>query len=387
MPVLTESSEHMKWRRPRSQLIQPISETDPYNPNPAPSSSSSSIIQSTRCKSTISSLLLSGFTTTNEAASSSSKKKTNFPSSAKFRGLGCTASASQQVSVPAVIRSSADWEGGKKVKNKKGYNKKNVRNEFKDKSQSQSQGVVANDGPAGFGLNSATTFMDFQDVWCGPGIGFSAETAGSVDCVVARRNVSGRGKIDGDHNRMNSHHRERPFLARRTVSPDTISFLDSEPEFLISQSESEVFGSRCYRHVRHASPEGLAEIMMFQSSLMRGGRSDMDRYRELRLDVDNMTYEQLLELGERIGYVSTGLKEDEISQCLRKIKLSMMNDQSQHPSGQIDGKCIICQEEYEADDDMGRLNCGHLFHIQCIEQWLAHKKTCPFCKVEATTKR
>ncbi|KAL6178185.1 hypothetical protein ACLB2K_049704 [Fragaria x ananassa] len=371
MPVLTESSEHMKWRRPRSQLIQPISETDPYNPNPEPS-----ILQSTRCKSTISSLLLSSFTTTNEFSSSSSsltnKKKTNFPSSAKFRGLGCTASASQQVSVPAVIRSSADWEGGKKVKKKK--NKKNVRSEYKDKSQNQG-GVD--------GLNSVAC-MDFQDAWCGPGIGFSAETAGSVDCVVARRNVSGRGKIDGDHIRMNSHHRERPYLARRTVSPDTISFLDSEPEFLISRPGSEVFGSRCYRHVRHASPEGLAEIMMFQSSLMMGGRSDMDRYREWRLDVDNMTYEQLLELGERIGYVSTGLTKEEIRRCVQKIKLSMLSDQSQHD------KCIICQEEYEADDvadEMGKvLNCGHVFHFECIEQWLAHKNTCPFCKVEAKTK-
>lgn len=45
------------------------------------------------------------------------------------------------------------------------------------------------------------------------------------------------------------------------MSPDTISFLDSEPEFLISRPGSEVFGSRCYRHVRHASPEGLAEVV------------------------------------------------------------------------------------------------------------------------------
>lgn len=53
--------------------------------------------------------------------------------------------------------------------------------------------------------------------------------------------------------------------------------------------------------------------------------------------------QELLELGERIGYVSTGLKEDEISRCLRKIKLSMLSDQSPHSSGQLDGKCIICQ--------------------------------------------
>ncbi|XP_021810887.1 uncharacterized protein LOC110754158 [Prunus avium] len=377
MPVVTESSttvaENIKWRRPRSQFSQPISDTDP----------TPSIIQSTRCKSTISSLLLSSFTTnTNETLPTSlnNKKKTNF-SSSTFRGLGCAASASQQVSVPAVIRNSADWQGKKvkKKKQKKNINTKNNtsndKNEYKDKTQHQ--GAV--DGPS-FGLNSATC-MDFQDVWCGPGIGFSAETAGSVDCVVARRNVSGRGKIDGD---KLSSHRERPCLARRTVSPETVSFLDSEPDFVTSRPESEVFGGRCYRHVRHPSPEGLAEIMLFQSSLLMGGR--LDRFRDWRLDVDNMSYEELLELGDRIGHVSTGLKEHEISCCLRKIKLSMLSDLSPHSSVQVDRKCIICQEEYEEADDLGSLHCGHNFHLQCIKQWLAQKNTCPFCKVEAISR-
>ena len=44
-------------------------------------------------------------------------------------------------------------------------------------------------------MNSASC-LDAQDVWCGPGIGFSADAAASVDCVVARRHASGRGKID-----------------------------------------------------------------------------------------------------------------------------------------------------------------------------------------------
>ncbi|KAM0980125.1 hypothetical protein ACFX2I_015809 [Malus domestica] len=378
MPILTESStagaEHMKWRRPRTQFTQPISETDP----------ATSLLQSTRCKPTISSLLLSSFTTTtttdnNEALPSSltMKKKTNFPSST-FRGLGCAASASQQVSVPEVIRNSADWKG-KKVKKKKQKKSaaakgsaSNEKNEYRD---------VGDGGPT-FGINSATC-MDFQDVWCGPGIGFSAETAGSVDCVVARRNGSGRGRIAADNNKMSSH-RERPCLARRNVSPETLSFLDSEPDFVSSRRETEVFGSRCFRHVRHPSPEDLAEIMLFQSSLMMGGR--LDRFRDWRLDVDSMSYEQLLELGERIGYVSTGLKEDEINRCLRKIKLPMSSDASPHSSGKGDSKCIICQEEYEADDEMGKLPCGHNFHLQCIKQWLAQKNTCPFCKVEALSR-
>lgn len=85
--------------------------------------------------------------------------------------------------------------------------------------------------------------------------------------------------------------------------------------------------------------------MMLQSSLMMGGRSDglLDRYRDLRLDVDNMSYEELLELGERIGHVSTGLREDEIIRCLSKTNLSSLGDLSSHFPSKIQWKCSICQ--------------------------------------------
>ena len=53
------------------------------------------------------------------------------------------------------------------------------------------QGVVLNEGSA----NNISCGV-IQDVWCGPGIGFSADAVGSVDCVVASRNVPARGKID-----------------------------------------------------------------------------------------------------------------------------------------------------------------------------------------------
>lgn len=85
--------------------------------------------------------------------------------------------------MPAVIRGSADWEGKKSRKKKK----KNKNSKDKDKETNRSYHGV------GDGSNSLTC-MDVQDVWCGPGIGFSPE-----DCMVARRNASsGRGKIDGE---------------------------------------------------------------------------------------------------------------------------------------------------------------------------------------------
>ena len=88
--------------------------------------------------------------------------------------------------MPAVIRSSADWQG------KKTRKKKHKRSSSSSKNKTFHGGVLE---------GSIPECVDFQDVWCGPGIGFStdAAAAASVDCVVARKNVSSaRGKIDVD---------------------------------------------------------------------------------------------------------------------------------------------------------------------------------------------
>ncbi|XP_022766143.1 uncharacterized protein LOC111311023 isoform X2 [Durio zibethinus] len=351
MSFLTETSvsasssstitERLKLRKqPRNQIN--MTETDVTDPNPVPEIPS--IIQSTRSKSSISSLLLSTFSSTNNETktrslqpSTNTKKKGNPFSQCTLRGLGCTASASQQVSVRAIIRASADWEANK-VNKKKKTKQQEQENKKKKKSSKlvgnennnstkvhHQQGEVLNEGS---GYNKSCGLI--QDVWCGPGIGFSADAVGSVDCVVGRRNVPARGKIDVEK-------------------------------------------------INHR------EIMMLQNDLLKGGRLDSrDRFSDWRLDIDNMSYEQLLELGDKIGYVNTGLKEDEISRCLRKIKGSITNDDlTPNLPVHVDKKCSICQEEYEADEEMGKLYCGHSFHIQCIKQWLMQKNICPVCKTDA----
>ncbi|KAJ9174005.1 hypothetical protein P3X46_017080 [Hevea brasiliensis] len=390
MPVFAESSstiaEQIKLRKPRNQFHHqhqqeenPIS-TQETDPNPHISRSS---------KSTISSIFLSPFSS-NTTESTTKKKSTT------FRGLGCTAGAAQQVSVPAVIRSSAEWEG-KRVKKKNNLQRQKRKKDslriYNESNEVSLQGVGEgsnnngnSDSNGSSGSFNPGSCMVVQDVWCGPGIGFSADAVvGSVDCAVGRRNASGRGKIDGD-NKINQRERERAScLGRRaTVNPETFSFLDTDPAFVTSRPEPEVLGSRYYRHVRHPSPDGLAEIMMLQNSFMVGGR--MDRFSDWRLDIDHMSYEQLLELGERIGNVSTGLKEVEISQCVRKMKLSIIKDLSSHLPLILDKNCSICQEDYEADDELGKLDCGHGFHIQCIKQWLAQKNICPVCKTEPVSR-
>ncbi|XP_059281365.1 E3 ubiquitin ligase BIG BROTHER-related-like [Lycium ferocissimum] len=42
--------------------------------------------------------------------------------------------------------------------------------------------------------------------------------------------------------------------------------------------------------------------------------------------------------------------------------------------------CAICLLEYQDEDTIGTLQCGHEFHAGCIKKWLQRKKACPFCR-------
>nr|GMD33958.1 E3 ubiquitin-protein ligase RNF126-A [Ipomoea batatas] len=346
-----------RYRRPRNPKQNlPSADTDP-NPEG---------VNSTRSKSTISAILLAPFSPTSPTHDSPTTKKKNF---ATFRGLGCA--APPQVSVPAVIRTSADWDS-KKVKKKKARSKK---------SKPVNCAVVPGINGNSNGSNgSSSSCVAVPDVWCGPGIGLTTDAA-SVDCVVSRRPVNGRGRVDSD-NKLPSRERSG-YTVRRMVIPEDNPFLEIDSALELPRSRVDHFVSRHHRPSRYGFPEGLAEIVMLQNSLM-GGRSDgLDRYRDLRLDVDSMSYEELLELGDRIGYVNTGLREDEIARCVQKTELPFLTNLRSHVPTEMEKKCSVCQEEYEADDEMGKLECGHLYHIDCIKEWLLQKNACPICKSAA----
>ncbi|KAH7688636.1 Zinc finger RING/FYVE/PHD-type protein [Dioscorea alata] len=119
------------------------------------------------------------------------------------------------------------------------------------------------------------------------------------------------------------------------------------------------------------------DVFVLDQSAFFGGGADLhDRHRDMRLDVDNMSYEELLALEERIGNVSTGLGEEKISECLKQrvyIPLATESSSEMEP-------CCVCQEEYVEGEDIGALECGHDFHAACIKQWLTHKNLCPICK-------
>lgn len=49
-------------------------------------------------------------------------------------------------------------------------------------------------------------------------------------------------------------------------------------------------------------------------------------------------------------------------------------------------KCTICLSDFEDQEDVRRLPCMHLFHIECVDQWLPNNKRCPICRVDIEAK-
>ncbi|KAL9661342.1 hypothetical protein QQ045_026166 [Rhodiola kirilowii] len=107
-----------------------------------------------------------------------------------------------------------------------------------------------------------------------------------------------------------------------------------------------------------------------------------DPFSSMRLDIDNMSYEELLALQERIGYVSTGLSEEELVKS-RKIATYRVKRRKTTKHKEVDSRCSICQEEFQTGEKMGSLKCKHSYHVLCIDQWLRQKNWCPTCKAGA----
>jgi len=91
------------------------------------------------------------------------------------------------------------------------------------------------------------------------------------------------------------------------------------------------------------------------------------------------SYEELLELGEKIGVVSRGLSEKDLEALPVRTFNSAVSKQN--------SSCAICKEDYRQNEKLRTLQCFHSFHCNCIDRWLSTKKTCPVCLKEVHEQR
>ena len=84
-------------------------------------------------------------------------------------------------------------------------------------------------------------------------------------------------------------------------------------------------------------------------------------------DVDELSYEELLNLCETIG--------------THKVGVANLDDVSEAVCDVINASpCVICMESLEHSHAVRRLTrCKHQFCEPCISRWLKENKTCPLC--------
>jgi hypothetical protein len=88
----------------------------------------------------------------------------------------------------------------------------------------------------------------------------------------------------------------------------------------------------------------------------------------------------LLQLEDKLGKVSRGLTEEQIKKL--QTVTYMGGAVARGYDADSDNLCTICFSEFTKGEKINKLQCNHLFHLECIKNWLLQEKKCPVCKEE-----
>ncbi|XP_011002253.1 PREDICTED: E3 ubiquitin ligase BIG BROTHER-related isoform X2 [Populus euphratica] len=107
------------------------------------------------------------------------------------------------------------------------------------------------------------------------------------------------------------------------------------------------------------------------------GNNSQETWEEV--DPDELSYEELLALGEVVGIESRGLSADIIA------SLASINYKAGSSQNGSNDTCVICRLDYEDGETLTLLSCKHSYHSECINNWLKINKVCPVCSTEVST--
>ncbi|XP_046397529.1 mucin-5AC-like isoform X2 [Ischnura elegans] len=144
-----------------------------------------------------------------------------------------------------------------------------------------------------------------------------------------------------------------------------------------------------------ANPPGVVEVVGGSSNIVSGHQHRVidDFVFPTAFSQDFMPFpfiprsarlEELVLLRRRLAHLNRGATQETIERftfphSYKKVKRSTddLEDNTE--------KCTICLSEFEENENVRRLPCMHLFHIDCVDQWLSSNKRCPICRVDIET--
>ena len=73
-------------------------------------------------------------------------------------------------------------------------------------------------------------------------------------------------------------------------------------------------------------------------------------------------------------------KEDDANEILKYLPNSEIKEEKNKNKNNY--KCVICLYEFKIGDKVCTLPCLHIFHIDCLRNWIIRDTSCPICKLD-----
>ena len=94
-------------------------------------------------------------------------------------------------------------------------------------------------------------------------------------------------------------------------------------------------------------------------------------------------YLQSLENGEIALEFIMGDPND--GELLRDENIVLNIQQRESKASELGEPCCICMSPFKINDIVSELQCAHVFHNECIQEWGKHKQVCPLCRIPIPT--
>lgn len=123
--------------------------------------------------------------------------------------------------------------------------------------------------------------------------------------------------------------------------------------------------------------DGIGCILLHGPSIVRT-INRLDRWLDnLGNNVPSQQNEEINILNE-LGLES---KEKDFNTIFKFLSVWEIRENKRHDNN---NNCVICLYDFQIGDIISALPCCHVFHTECIENWLKNELSCPVCKFEVT---
>ena len=124
--------------------------------------------------------------------------------------------------------------------------------------------------------------------------------------------------------------------------------------------------------------------IFFINSLFNRNRGNRNNRINSDYRNDNNIDDLLLRFEEEDENINKGkinpFKEDDAKEIMRYIPTSVIQEEKNKNENNY--KCLICLYEFKIGDKVCTLPCLHIFHTECLKDWIMRNTWCPICKMD-----